>query len=382
MMRSYEGDGEAALALCQQAQALLRADNVGVRTHIAATKLFASYASSANDAAAAVQMGLQAASLSEAAGHTAQAISLMGTTAMHMIGTGRLHQTQQLTQQAILLGNKPGAFVLPAVGWSIAWQAEVLREWNQLEAARSLVEEAIQLCEQLESPLSFVVLHSGYAMLLRVCLSRGELDEARSALQEVERLGSSMNQPHLLHFRSLFTTIDQVRLWLVCGELDRATRWVEELDIRERHGSPFAHEREEVACGRVLLAQRQPALALQRLSPVLQRAVKGQRWGHVIEIRLLQALAYQMGQQERQALDVLSEAVHKAEPEGYIRSFVDEGAPMETLLSQLRQERGKAGPTPYLDTVLAAFPQQSNVQKRQFKRTRRHASRLKGYQTP
>ena len=56
----------------------------------------------------------------------------------------------------------------------------------------------------------------------------------------------------------------------------------------------LTREREEVACVRILLAKQQPALALQRLEPVLQRATAGQRWGHVIEIRLLQALAYQM----------------------------------------------------------------------------------------
>src|SRR5207245_1674963 len=118
-----------------------RADNVGVRAHIAVSKLFASYASAVNDATAAIQIGLKAASLSQAAGHTDLAISLMGETALHMIGTGRLHQTQQLTQQAIVLGRKPGAFVLPVIGWPMIWQAEVLREWNQLEAAHSLVEE-------------------------------------------------------------------------------------------------------------------------------------------------------------------------------------------------------------------------------------------------
>ena len=56
------------------------------------------------------------------------------------------------------------------------------------------------------------------------------------------------------------------------------------------------------------------------------------------------------------ALDVLSKAVHRAEPEGFIRSFVDEGAPMEALLSKLRELQRKDGPTLYLDTVLEAFP--------------------------
>lgn len=361
LIRSYQGDGEAALALCQRAQALLRADNVGIHAHIAATKLIASYTSSINDASASIQMGLQGASSSEAAGNTDQAISLMSLTAMHTIGTGHLHQTLLLTQQAILLGSKPGAFVLPAVGWPMLWQAEVLREWNQLEAARSLVEEAMQLCEQLESPLTPIILHSGYVVLLRVCLSCGALDEAHSALQELERFGCSMNQPHHLYYHSLFTTIDQVRLLLARGKLDRAKHWLEELDLGERYATPFAHEREEVACGRVLLAQKQPALALQRLEPVLQRATAGQRWGHVIEIRILQALAHEMYHQKTQALTTLGKAVRLAEPEGYIRIFVDESSPIETLLYRLRKRNLKRGPTPYLDTLLAAFQQESNV---------------------
>ncbi len=149
-----------------------------------------------------------------------------------------------------------------------------------------------------------------------------------------------------------------MRLWLACGQRDRAARWAEELDLRGQYGMPFGREREDVACARIFLAKDQSTLALERLEPTLQRAMEGQRWGHVIEIRLLQALAHQMRQEKALALDVLSEAVRLAEPEGYIRSFVDEGAPMATLLYRLRKRDRKSGPTPYLDTVLAAFQQE------------------------
>jgi len=88
---------------------------------------------------------------------------------------------------------------------------------------------------------------------------------------------------------------------------------------------------------------------------VLERATAQQRWSQVIEARLLQAQAYQVNQQEHEALSALAEAMRLAEPEGYIRSFVEEGAPMETLLSSLRAQEQKQGPTPYLDIVLASF---------------------------
>jgi len=70
------------------------------------------------------------------------------------------------------------------------------------------------------------------------------------------------------------------------------------------------------------------------------------------------------------ALDTLSQAVRLAEPEGCIRCFVDEGAPMDTLLSQLREKQRLSGPTPYLDTMLAAFSQQSQTHEQQLKRAR------------
>ncbi len=136
------------------------------------------------------------------------------------------------------------------------------------------------------------------------------------------------------------------------------------MDLKQWSGTPFAREREEVARVRVLLAKNQPDLALQRLEPVLQRATTGKRWGHVIEIRLLQALTLQMLQEEPQALDALSEAVRLAKPEGYIRSFVDEGTPMESLLYQLQRRNRRRGPTPYLDTLLAAFQQETKVYAR------------------
>ena len=170
--------------------------------------------------------------------------------------------------------------------------------------------------------------------------------------------------------RFLFTIVDQVRLWLACGELDRATHWAEALDMREQHLTPFARERQEVARARILLAQDQPTAALQRLEPALQRATAGQRWGHVIEIRLLQALAYQRLNEEPQALAALAEAVRLGEPECYLRSFVDEGTPMADLLRRLRQEQRHLGPTAYLDTLLAAFAKEDKRPKRSPKQSR------------
>jgi LuxR family maltose regulon positive regulatory protein len=357
-LQSFQPDGEAALLFCQQALELLATDNNMVRAVVSLTLSTVYKSSSLNDMEVAVKESSQAVSLARAAGQSALAVGLASTLLPCLIAAGQLHEAQHMSYQVAEQREQPAGLAFSGVGWPAIFRADILREWNDLDNARSLAEEAVSLCLQSESIVSIIFVFWGYAALLRIYLSHGELEAAYSALQQFEYVKMHMNQFTYSHMNSIFAAGNSIRLWLANGELDRATRWVEELDTRAWHGTPLAREQEEVACARVHLATAQPALALQRLEPALHRASAGKRWGHVIEIWLLQALAYQMSHDEPQALSALAEAVRLGEPEGYIRTFVDEGPPMEALLSQLRKRDHKKGPTPYLDKLLAVFPQE------------------------
>jgi LuxR family maltose regulon positive regulatory protein len=356
---SYLADGQTAFVLYEQALAYLSPENAAFRAIVAIGKSIASYSSSANDVVASIEYGYQAALLTQEAKQPAVTFCMMALATIHLIGAGRLREAEQLTQQALLLEIPSGDSQPPWAGWVTLCRAEVLCEWNELASAQALATEAISLCEQALSLVSLLFLTWVYTVQIHVCLSCGNLEAARAFLQQTEQIGQSMNQQVYLHLYSCFATIDRVRLWLACGELDQATRWAQKLEMKEQHLTPFARERQEVARARILLAQDQPTAALQRLELARQRATAGQRWGHVIEICLLQALAHQKLHKESQALAALSEAVRLGEPEGYLRSFVDEGEAMQALLGKLREEQRKAGPTPYLDRVLAAFPKLS-----------------------
>jgi LuxR family maltose regulon positive regulatory protein len=364
----YQQKGRAALTLCQQACSLVSAENHCIRAMIHITKTEA-YCASENDAEVAIDMGVQAILLVHKSGQDALVLALMSTTVRCLIDAGRLQEAERLIKQGLRLGTTPRGIRLPQVGWIVLFQAEILRQWNQLDAALAVIEEAIELCKHVESIATLLFLFWVYAIQVRIFLSCAEMDAAHSALEQLKQVSMCLNQPTSSYAHALFTTVDQVRLWLACGELDQATHWVKQREIRKQENPAFGHEREEVACARVFLATHQPDLALQRLESVLQRATRGKRWGHVIEIRLLQALAYHMLQEETQALHALSEALCLAEPEGYIRSFVDEGIPMQALLSQLREQQHKTGPTPYLDTLLAVFQQESRARAQAEERT-------------
>jgi LuxR family transcriptional regulator, maltose regulon positive regulatory protein len=98
-------------------------------------------------------------------------------------------------------------------------------------------------------------------------------------------------------------------------------------------------EFEHITLARVLLARRSTADALALLGRLLNAAEAGERAGSTIEILVLQALGQQMFGHMSAALESLEQAMILAEPEAYVRTFVDEGPPMATLLETAAKQR-------------------------------------------
>ena len=264
---------------------------------------------------------------------------------------GKLHQAWQFSQQAIhalqpLEGHQPAQMC-----WPSTYQAMILHEWNRLEEAQGLAEQAIQFGEQTES-MAFLPI--GYLLLLRIALSQGRLEEAKKASQQLEYVWRISPSPYRA---ALWSSVDQMRFWLACGDLERARRWAREVKLEEPLASSLARERQSIARVRLLLAEAQPDHALNLLIPLVERAIVTQRWNYVLEMWLLQAQAYRILQQQREALSLLAQAVHLAAPEGSIRRFVDEGTPIAELLSQFREQKPQTEDLPYLEILLRAFNQ-------------------------
>jgi len=106
---------------------------------------------------------------------------------------------------------------------------------------------------------------------------------------------------------------------------------------------------------RVLITRHRLDEAKQWLETLLQLAEAQGRMGSVIEILMLQAETLHAYGDVNQAIKSLSRALSLAEPEGYIRLFVDEGAPMARLLVQMRthQRSESIGSTGYREHLLS-----------------------------
>ena len=137
----------------------------------------------------------------------------------------------------------------------------------------------------------------------------------------------------------------RARLLLAQGDAAAATRWTQLRGLDAEDEPRYPQERDYLVLARVLLAQDRPDRALALIERLLHAAISQDRIGSGIEIQALRALALAASDDEPAAVAALAEAVTLACPQGYVRVFADEGAPMRALLSRLIAAQ-RAEPSP------------------------------------
>ncbi len=271
-----------------------------------------------------------------------------------LIALGQLRQARDHCQELQQLVNSLGG-PLPVAAYPDLFQAQLAYEWNQLEVAQSVAQKAIDRT----APLQYMdILVGAYEVLIRVCMAQGDLTGAEHAVREMERLNQSAGIPL---FRPYFESL-RVHLWLAQGNLTQAVDWAEHTPYRQEVPL-FSRESAYLALLRVYLAKFQYPLALQWLTALLNSAEQVARVGSIIAILALQVAALQASGATHEALRVLLRLLTLAEPEGYIRVFLDAGVPMQqvlqTLLTPLSMPQDNLPVPPalasYAHTVLDAF---------------------------
>jgi len=185
--------------------------------------------------------------------------------------------------------------------------------------------------------------------------AQGDLDGALDLLDDAERLYVSDFFPNVRPVAALKT-----RVWVRQGRLTEALGWARERSLSAHDDLGYLREFEHITLARVLLAryesdreERSIHEAMGLLERLQKAAEEGERMGNVIEILVLQALAHEAQGDIPAALEPLQRSLTLAEPEGYVRIFVDEGIPMARLLYEALSH----GVEPeYIRRLLAAFP--------------------------
>ena len=298
------------------------------------------------------------------AGNIADAVGGVRALADIRITQGRLGDAMRIYEGALQLAKQHGTPTLRGTADMYVGMSELEREHNDLHAAAQLL---LRSQEQGE--------HTGFPQhpyRQRVAMARlravqGDLDGALDLLDEAEPLYASDFFPNVRPVAAL-----KVRLWVAQGRLSEALAWVRERGLSPQDNLSYLHEFEHITLSRILLAGYKNNHTdnlinevIGLLDRLLKAADEGGRIGSVIEILVLLTLAHQMKGDRPSALSSLERALALAEPEGYIRTFVDEGEPMRSLMEELRlmiesQSRGSGGHlVPYANRLLDAFAHSS-----------------------
>ncbi len=345
------GDVPATRRYARQALDLLPEGDYFRRGIPAALLGLASWAS--GDLEAAHRSLTDATMYMQMAGNLLLAISGTWILAEIRMAQGRLREAVSTYRRALELATEQGKPVLRGTADLYLGLSELHLERGDLEAARQHLLTGKELGEHAAL---IERRHRWYVAMARLKEAQGDLDGALDLLDEAERHYIGGPTPDIRPVTAL-----KARVLAALGRLTEALGWARERGLSVEDNLSYVREFEHITLARVLIAQyksdrdeRPIHEALGLLERLLQAAEEGERIGSVIEILVLQALAHEAQGDHLSALVPLERALTLVEPEGYLRTFVDEGPPMAALL----RATAKRGIAPsYVSTMLAAFGQ-------------------------
>jgi LuxR family maltose regulon positive regulatory protein len=342
------GDVAGTARQARHALALVDADDHLGRAAAAGLLGLAEWANGELDAAQ--RTFAQAVASLHRAGNTADAISGSLVQAGMLLAQGRLRAARRLYEQTLHPALAQGETVPPVVADVYVGLSELDAEQNQLELAARHLEQAQTFGEHASLPENR---HRRFLALARIRQAEGDLAGALTALDQAERI----------YLRGFFPDVRPVsamraRLWLSQGRLDDVERWARERGLGADDAPVYLREYEHLTLARAMIARvraerdvraEHDVRAERDLSTVrsvtallarlLRAAEAGGRTASVSEILMLQALVEAGQGRLAAALPPLARALRQAEPEGYVRLFLDEGAPLVELLHEAARRR-------------------------------------------
>src|ERR1700694_130333 len=264
---------------------------------------------------------------------------------------GRLHEAMHTYERALQRALEQGTPTLRGTADMYVGMSGLHRERNDLHTATQHLLRSKELGEHTGLPQNR---YRWCVAMARIREAQGDLNSALDLLHEAEHLYVGDFSPNV---RPIAASVS--RVWVAQGNVGEALDWVRERGLSVSDEPSYLREFEHITLARVLLARstsnradRSIHEAVGLLERLLQAAEEGKRTGSVIEILVLQALANLLQGDIPAALVPLQQALTLAEPEGYVRMFVDEGPPMALLL----EAAAKHGIAPnYVRHLLAAF---------------------------
>ena len=278
--------------------------------------------------------------------------SHLAITVLHDLGRteflhGELQQALATCQKGLRLveeHQRRGGGQLPATGYLYSLMGRVLCEQNDLEAAVNYAHASVALSRHWELA---EVLADCYVDLATVLQGCAEFDAALDAIRAAKQIAQRLSKWYVAAIETYETRIQVAR-----GDLSAVADWAARQQSITDFGRTLYTAHSGLILARLFIAQRKYGEALPLLKQVLLSSEIVQAIDHVLEALVLEALLFQGQHKIELAVSALNRALVLGEPRGYVRIFIDEGAPMADLL---RQAAAHGSSIDYVQRLLAAL---------------------------
>jgi LuxR family maltose regulon positive regulatory protein len=275
----------------------------------------------------------------------------IGHLALLNFSVGKLKQAEEIYQKALAELTRENAHPSPFISMVHAGVGEVHYEWNDLAYARQEFEISIQLGLPWRHWEGLIPSCIGLARTLVA------LEDREAAVEPLNQLGTvcvddyPINQlPFVRGWRALVTedaalAADVLRM---LKEQPESTQWATLF---------YSQEMYQLLIARLMLLLDRAADARQVLSILIPQLAEIKRWGVLVQAQVLLAVSLYRLDQLADAEAALCSALTLAGPGGYVRVFLDEGWPSYHLLTRVRQSTEVVALKPYVDQLIAGFPE-------------------------
>jgi LuxR family maltose regulon positive regulatory protein len=246
---------------------------------------------------------------------------------------GNLREASRMYELALELADKWGAQSSLALGLAQQGKAGLFYEWNDLGGAARALQECIRIGELWKNPRLLV---PAYGLLSLVWQARGQSEKA---LEMIHRAEQATRDSYLPPYDMGMLALYQISLLIALEDFRAIEQWEQGHDSEWRSQTGRVRDGLTIALARARIVHYyrmhdDSALKQARalIEPALEQAQANGLMFNVTRLLLLKALASYAEKDTASAMTTLGRALSLAEPENYVRSFLDLGKPMEKFL--------------------------------------------------
>ena len=356
LIAAYRGERKRSTELAEEALGRLPEDSLFFRSFIAGFLGLAHLY--IGDVEAAGQAFREAVRVSERTGNVNISVLARYHLADLASLAGRVDEAETLYREALSAAVDEQGRRRPVAGIALIGLGRLEAERYELDAAARHLSEGIELIERWGEAGAI----SGYTGQARVRAAQGDIDGALEAIESAHRLAERFDA---MEVDDVSVAVARARFQIAQGSLEAPARWAEERGLTAEltlqtlydeisSASSLYRFFEYTTFAWLRIAQNRPAEALAVLEPLVEAAEASGWLVYGAEALILKGLVLQAQGDEVRALNAIGRALSAARPGGFVRLFVEKGAPMARLLYRAAEE----GIEPqFAGRLLTAFPE-------------------------